>query len=185
MDFCILIQKERMTVNIMIENTEKNRYIFGIDIGGTACKLGLFHEDGTLLEKWQIPTDRANGGMNVFADLAAAVDSKLEEKSINREDVIGIGAGVPASISGEGVVQKCPALGWSNFNVADKITEVIGFPAVCGNDANLAASGRELITPIPMSFLLRWAPVLAEELSVTEKYCRVRMAAAVNWGISR
>ena len=86
MDFCILIQKERMTVNIMIENTEKNRYIFGIDIGGTACKLGLFHEDGTLLEKWQIPTDRANGGMNVFADLAAAVDSKLEEKSINRED---------------------------------------------------------------------------------------------------
>lgn len=132
---------ERMTVNIMIENTEKNRYIFGIDIGGTACKLGLFHEDGTLLEKWQIPTDRANGGMNVFTDLAAAVDSKLEEKSINREDVIGIGAGVPASISGEGVVQKCPALGWSNFNVADKITEVIGFPAVCGNDANLAASG--------------------------------------------
>ena len=30
--------------------------IYGIDVGGTTVKLGLFSEDGTLMEKWEIPT---------------------------------------------------------------------------------------------------------------------------------
>ena len=125
----------------MQELKEKNKYIFGIDIGGTACKLGLFSDDGSLLEKWQIPTDKSNDGMKVFEDLAETVDAKIRERAIERHNVIGIGAGVPASISAEGVVQKCPALGWSDFKVADKISQVVGLPAVCGNDANLAAAG--------------------------------------------
>ena len=37
------------------------RYAFGVDVGGTTIKLGLFSEDGTLLEKWEIPTRRARG----------------------------------------------------------------------------------------------------------------------------
>ena len=82
----------------MQELKEKNKYIFGIDIGGTACKLGLFSDDGSLLEKWQIPTDRSNDGMKVFEDLAETVDAKIRERAIERHNVIGIGAGVPASI---------------------------------------------------------------------------------------
>ena len=31
-------------------------YVFGIDVGGTSVKCGLFQTDGTLLEKWEIPT---------------------------------------------------------------------------------------------------------------------------------
>ena len=31
-------------------------YGFGVDIGGTTVKLGLFRTDGTLLDKWEIPT---------------------------------------------------------------------------------------------------------------------------------
>ena len=27
-------------------------YCFGIDVGGTSVKCGLFNTDGTLLEKW-------------------------------------------------------------------------------------------------------------------------------------
>ena len=32
------------------------KYIYGIDIGGTTIKMGLFAEDGTLKEKWEIKT---------------------------------------------------------------------------------------------------------------------------------
>ena len=32
------------------------KYVFGVDIGGTTCKLGLFDEDGNMLEKWEINT---------------------------------------------------------------------------------------------------------------------------------
>ena len=37
-------------------------YVFGIDVGGTSVKCGLFQTDGTLLEKWEIPTRTENGG---------------------------------------------------------------------------------------------------------------------------
>ena len=36
-------------------------YVFGIDVGGTSVKCGLFQTDGTLLDKWEIPTRTENG----------------------------------------------------------------------------------------------------------------------------
>ena len=38
------------------------KYGFGVDIGGTTVKLGLFTEKGELLEKWEIPTNTENCG---------------------------------------------------------------------------------------------------------------------------
>lgn len=32
------------------------KYGFGIDIGGTTIKMGLFKAEGTLLEKWEVDT---------------------------------------------------------------------------------------------------------------------------------
>ena len=32
-------------------------YVFGIDVGGTTVKIGLFTTEGTLVEKWEIPTN--------------------------------------------------------------------------------------------------------------------------------
>ena len=29
-------------------------YCFGVDIGGTTVKIGLFEETGTIVEKWEI-----------------------------------------------------------------------------------------------------------------------------------
>ena len=37
-------------------------YVFGIDVGGTTVKLGLFKGDGTLFEKWEIKTRTENNG---------------------------------------------------------------------------------------------------------------------------
>ena len=70
-------------------------YIFGIDIGGTTVKCGLFTAQGELLEKWEIPTSREDAGANVLPDVAAAVLDKMKEKNIAKEDVAGIGVGVP------------------------------------------------------------------------------------------
>ena len=35
-------------------------YCFGIDVGGTTVKMGLFRVDGELLEKWEIPSRTEN-----------------------------------------------------------------------------------------------------------------------------
>ena len=51
------------------------RYGFGADVGGTSVKLGLFDENGTLLEKREIPTRTEEGGKAILPDIAAAIET--------------------------------------------------------------------------------------------------------------
>ena len=116
-------------------------YVFGIDVGGTTVKLGLFDAEGTVLEKWEIPTITTNHGEQILPDIAKSVLAKVEEKSIAKEDVIGVGIGVPGPVDDEGVIYKAANLGWDEFNIADKLAELTGFTVKAGNDANVAALG--------------------------------------------
>ena len=74
------------------------QYGFGVDIGGTTCKIGFFDMSGTVLEKWEIKTNTENGGASILDDVAAEVLGKLREKGIKKEDVQGIGLGVPGPV---------------------------------------------------------------------------------------
>ena len=42
------------------------KYCFGVDIGGTTVKMGLFEEDGTILDKWEITTDTSDEGKAIL-----------------------------------------------------------------------------------------------------------------------
>lgn len=116
-------------------------YLFGIDLGGTTVKLGLFDEKGTILDKWEIPTRKENNGSLILQDIADAILAKIEEKSIDKKDVIGAGMGVPGPVDAKGIVHKCVNLGWGEINVADDLSAKLGFPVKAGNDANVAALG--------------------------------------------
>ena len=117
------------------------KYGFGIDVGGTTVKLAYFDETGTLLDKWEIPTVTADGGSQILPDIARSVEKYLEDNHISREDVIGIGVGVPGPVSRKGVVNRCINLGWGVFNIADALSQLTGMPVKAGNDANVAALG--------------------------------------------
>ena len=75
-----------------------SKYCFGIDVGGTTVKCGLFEENGSLIDKWEIQTRTENGGENVLPDIAATVMSKMAVKKIAKEDVIGVGVGIPGPV---------------------------------------------------------------------------------------
>ena len=53
---------------------------FGVDIGGTTIKLGLFGVEGVLLDKWEIPTRKDDGGKYILEDIAKEIEAKLVEK---------------------------------------------------------------------------------------------------------
>ena len=117
------------------------KYCFGVDIGGTFVKLGLFTAEGELLDKWQILTRREDESSHVLPDIAAALEAKLEEKGIAKADVAGIGFGTPGPVTEDGVA-VCPAnLDWVNKPVAKELTELTGLPARGGNDVNVAGLG--------------------------------------------
>lgn len=116
-------------------------YVFGVDIGGTTVKIGLFSTEGELLEKWEITTRTDDGGAYILSDIAASIDNKLTEKGISKDDVKGVGMGVPGPVKEDGTVIKCVNLGWGIFNAADELSELTGLPVKAGNDANMAALG--------------------------------------------
>ncbi|MGN6714429.1 ROK family glucokinase [Anaerocolumna jejuensis] len=114
---------------------------FGIDIGGTSVKLGLFTQDGELLDNWEIPTRKEEKGSFILRDVAASLEKKIAEKSLKEEDIIGIGIGVPGPVKEDGTVIQCVNLGWGIINVAKEMKALTGFETKVGNDANVAALG--------------------------------------------
>ena len=117
------------------------KYAFGVDIGGTTIKIGLFETTGNLLAKWEIPTRTEENGTYILNDIAEAVAAKLAEEGISEKEVEGIGVGVPGPVGDDGTVYKCVNLGWSVFDVAIELERKTGFKVKVGNDANVAALG--------------------------------------------
>ena len=119
-------------------------YAFGIDLGGTTAKIGLFKTTGELLEKWEVPTDTSNAGEHILKNLAAAVQGKMQEKGLAAEQVEGVGVGVPGPVLDSRIVPIiCANLGgWGKHNVAEELSTMLGgIKVLVGNDANVAALG--------------------------------------------
>ncbi|MCL2864230.1 MAG: ROK family glucokinase [Lachnospiraceae bacterium] len=116
-------------------------YCFGVDVGGTGIKLGLFDAGGTLLDQWEIKTHVENEGIAILPDIAKTIADKMIEKKICKEEIVGIGVGVPAPVTEEGIVNGSANLGWSYKEVKKELEALTGLSAVIGNDANVAALG--------------------------------------------
>ncbi len=118
-------------------------YAFGIDLGGTSAKLGLFTTDGTLLEKWEVPTDKADLGVRILPNLAASIRAKMAEKAISFDDLAGVGIGVPGAVRDSSFVPVCANLsGWGDCYVSEKLSALLDNITVkTANDANIAALG--------------------------------------------
>lgn len=115
---------------------------FGVDIGGTTVKMGLFTVDGKVTDKWEIPTRKEENGKYILEDIAKSVKERMQRDTLTLEDIAGLGIGVPGPVKEDGTVLKCANLGWGVFNVADTIRELTGIENVkVGNDANVAALG--------------------------------------------
>ena len=117
-------------------------YAFGVDIGGTTVKLGLFDETAKVLDKWEIPTRKENGGEAILPDVAKSILSKMEEKGIALGEVKGIGVGAPGAVDDEGtMVGGAVNLGWGVLNIPEILHQYIDVPVKANNDANVAAMG--------------------------------------------
>ena len=117
------------------------KYGFGVDVGGTSVKMGFFETDGKLLDKWEIRTNTNDKGKEILPDIARAIDNKLAQEGISKNDVEGVGIGVPGPVRTDGVVNICVNLGWGVMNVAEELSGMTGLKVKVGNDANVAALG--------------------------------------------
>lgn len=118
------------------------KWLVGVDVGGTTIKLAFISVNGDILHKWAIPTDVSNDGKNIIQDIAHSILFKLQECKQNITNVKGIGMGVPAFMDMDtGFIYEAINLGWKNIDIKNEIEEKLQLPAVIDNDANVAAIG--------------------------------------------
>lgn len=119
------------------------KWIVGVDLGGTTTKLAFISMNGEILYKWEIPTDKSDSGKKITTNIAKAIDQKLEELGHPKSKLIGIGMGAPGPVNlTTGIVYEAINLGWENdYPLKDLLETETFLPAVIDNDANCAALG--------------------------------------------
>ncbi|MCM1466687.1 MAG: ROK family glucokinase [Alistipes sp.] len=114
---------------------------FGIDVGGTTIKIGLFETTGKLVHGFEIPTRKEESGRFVLSDIAAAIEKELSDRKLEKDRVLGIGIGVPGPVLDDGTVNNCVNVGWGVINVSEELGRLTELPVKTGNDATVAALG--------------------------------------------
>ena len=77
-----------------------SKFVYGVDIGGTTVKIGAFTVEGTLIEKWEIPTRKENNGSLIISDIAASIRANMQEKGYADADIVGVGVGRGHAVQG-------------------------------------------------------------------------------------
>ncbi len=111
--------------------------VIGIDLGGTAIKLGRFLEDGTCLQSFSLPTPQPSLPIAVFETLIKGIHK------LKTDDCLAIGVGTPGPADATGRIAKL-AINlpeWINVPLADWIEKETGLPTTLSNDANCAGLG--------------------------------------------
>ncbi|MEP0858872.1 ROK family protein [Trichocoleus sp. DQ-U1] len=115
-----------------------NREVIGIDLGGTAIKLGRFREDGTCLESLSVATPQPATPTAVLDAMIEAIAHLDPER---HAIALGIGTPGPADASGRIARVAINLAGWHDVPLADWLEAKTGLPTVLANDANCAGMG--------------------------------------------
>jgi glucokinase len=118
----------------------------GIEIGGTKLQLGIGPGDGTLAGLWRGTADIAAGPEGIRKQITAAVPELLHQSDIDRSQIagVGIGFGGPVNDATRTIIKSHQIEGWDDFPFADWIADMLGWPAILGNDADVAGLAEAL-----------------------------------------
>ncbi|MBE9112718.1 ROK family protein [Nodosilinea sp. LEGE 07298] len=112
--------------------------VIGVDLGGTAIKLGRFTQSGQCLADLSVPTPQPStpeAVMAVMAEAIAALDPNCEAVAI------GVGTPGPADAAGRLARVAINLAGWTDVPIADALEAATGRPVIVANDANCAGLG--------------------------------------------
>lgn len=131
----------------MNPGSDQQRYIVGVDLGGTNIVVGALSADGCRqIAMHTQPTLAERGAVGVVDRIHTLIERVIAEtidaEGVTRDAFLGIGIGSPGPLDRErGIVIVTPNLGWRNFPLRDEIAQRTGLPATLDNDANCATLG--------------------------------------------
>ena len=114
----------------------------GIDIGGTSIKGAAINRDGKVLETFSLDVIKGNSQEKTIQDLVNVLNRYLKEHNYSKENILGIGLGIPGVIDTKsGVVTYSNNLCWKDLSIKKMVEDATGLPVRLTNDANAATLG--------------------------------------------
>ncbi len=120
-----------------------DRFLIGIDLGGTNIRMGIITPEGKVLKKVQYITDVSKSGLALFERLVSNLKGLIQENFKESNRLIGIGIGVAGPIDmRKGIITEPPNLpGLKSFPLREFLGKKIPFPISIENDANAFVLG--------------------------------------------
>ncbi len=121
----------------------KERFLIGVDVGGTNVRMGIVTPDGRILKKIEYPTDMSGGSLDMMSELASRLKNIAQGLSEERHPEIRIGIGMAGPVDQKrGVLIAPPNLpDLHEFPLREFLQKEISFPIVIENDANAFTLG--------------------------------------------
>lgn len=115
----------------------------GIDVGGTNIKAGVVANDGTIVSRASVPTEREQGPDHGIAQMVAAAHQAMRSSGYDLEQIPAVGLATPGTmdIPGGMLLEPINLPGWDYFPVRQKLQDRLERPTILQNDANAAAYG--------------------------------------------
>jgi glucokinase len=127
----------------MPNSSAADRYVIGVDLGGTNIVVGAVAADGGGTRAVRSQPTRAELGAESIVDrIGDMVDEVRAETSIAPDAFLGVGIGAPGPLDrARGIVIFAPNLGWRDMPLRDLVEQRTGLAATLDNDANCATLG--------------------------------------------
>ncbi|MGB4589973.1 MAG: ROK family protein [Clostridiaceae bacterium] len=118
------------------------KYIIGVDLGGTKITTAISDLEGHLLSKTTVATLSNEGEKKVVNRIIETINFVLKDSDISKDKVLSIGIGSPGIINPvEGKIMMAANLPFKNYCLTEPIQAFFQLPVYLENDANAAALG--------------------------------------------
>jgi glucokinase len=113
----------------------------GIEIGGTKLQLVTGNAAGGIHARWRFEVTRAEGAAGIRRQIEQALPECLAAGNVTG---LGVGFGGPVNWRTGQICVSHHVEGWSEFHLADWLSQRTGLPVKVDNDANVAALGEAM-----------------------------------------
>lgn len=120
----------------------ENKYVIGIDLGGTKINGAVANFKGDMISQYTIATKAEEGKEAVLQRIITVVEKVIDESNVDKEKIVSIGIGSPGPLDAKkGMIITTPNLPFENFNIVQPLVDKFNIPTYLDNDANAAAIG--------------------------------------------